>query len=138
MSNLIIRSTLETKLKTMAAAMTPPVPIAYQSVAFTRPTGATDTYYECFLIPSTTLNKELSGKRKTMYGIFQVNCWARVDLGMGPVEKLGQAVVDAFPMIPKSGVVSIENTPTLERSILDNAGWVCVPVTIKYRYESVS
>jgi hypothetical protein len=134
MSNAVIRAELETRLKAWADAQIPEVPIAFQNVPFTKPTGP---YLEAILMPNGTFNKELSGTRKTYIGIFQVNCWAPSGKGMGQVEALSQSVVNLFPILPKSGAVSIEQTPTAEKPLPDDSGWVIVPVTIKYRMETL-
>lgn len=132
MSNAIIRASLESKLKAWADAQVPPIPIAFQGVPFTKP--STGLFLEPYLIPNETFNKELSGKRKTYIGLFQVNCWAPSGTGMGQVEQLSQSIVDLFPIVPKIGAVSIEQTPAAGRPMPDD-GWVIVPVTIKYRME---
>lgn len=133
MSNSIIRSELESRLKTWADAQTPKIPIAFENVAFTKPT--TGVFMEAFLLPNITLNPEVSANRKRLIGIFQINCWAKSGNGMKTVEQLAQNVIDLFPVMPKSNVVSIEETPNAEKHLLDSTGWVVVPVTIKYRAE---
>jgi hypothetical protein len=135
MSNAIIRATLETQLKQWADAQTPKIPIAFQGVAFTKPTDGSP-YLEPHLIPNATSNYELSGQRKTYIGLFQVNCWAQAGKTMKQVEALAQSVIDLFPILPKVGPVSIEFTPTAENVIPDDSGWLVVPVTIKYRMET--
>lgn len=135
MSNAVIRAELETRLKTWADAQTPKVPIAFENVAFTKPSSG--VYLQAFLLPNSTLNKELSAQRKTHMGLFQVNCWAPSGKGMGEVEALSQSIVNLFPVLPKSGAVSVEQTPTAAKPLLDESGWVVVPVTIKYRMETL-
>lgn len=139
MSNSVIRAYFETRLKTWADAQSPAVPVAFQNAPFTRPTlgSATNVWLECFVVPNITLNTELSGTRSTKYGIFQVNCWSQQGKGMKTVEAVVDAIVDLFPMVPK-GTVSVEGTPTIKAAIPDSAGWVAVPVVIKYRYEDIS
>lgn len=133
MSNAVIRAELETRLKTWADAQSPQVPIAFQNVSFTKPAGP---YLEAYLIPNATLNKELSGSRKTYIGLFQINCWAPKGTGMGQVEALAQSIVDdVFPFLGPDGAVSIEQTPSADPPLWD-AGWVIVPVTVKYRMET--
>ena len=134
MSNAKIRAELETRLKTWADAQTPQIPIAFQGVSFTKPADGSP-YLEPILLPNPTLNKTVDGKRKTYIGIFQVNCWAQSGRGMGPVESLAQSVINLFPLLPKTGSVSIEQTPAADSPLLDN-GWLVVPVTIKYRMET--
>jgi hypothetical protein len=132
MSNKIIRAALETKLKAWADSQTPKVPIAFENVSFTKPTGP---FVECFLIPNESYNPEMSQTRTTMYGLFQVNCWAPQGTGMGGVETLANGVISAFPPMPKTGPVFIEGKP-YSRSPLPEEGWVIVPVLVKYRFES--
>lgn len=135
MSTIDIRTELETRLKTWADSKSPKVQIAFQNVAFTKPVGL--PFLECILIPNTTVNNEISGTRKTHLGLFQVNCWAPKGAGMRQAESLAQSVSDLYPILPKTGSVSIEQTPSIGRGILDDSGWIIVPVLIKYRHEAV-
>lgn len=135
MSNTKIRAEFETRLKQWADAQTPKVPIAFQGAAFTKPADGSP-YLEAYLIPGTTLNKTVDAKRKTYIGLFQVNCWAQSGKGMGQIEALSQKVIDLFPVLPKIGAVSVEQTPSADRQSLDDSGWLVVPVTIKYRMET--
>lgn len=134
MSNKIIRAELETRLKMWAASQPTKIPVAYEGVAFTKPTDG--MYLETFLLPTDVIDSDLAATRKRYIGIFQVNCWAKSGKGMGQVEQLAQNIIDLFPILPKTGAVSIERTPYAEGSILDDTGWIIVPVTIEYRYES--
>jgi hypothetical protein len=134
MSNIIIRSELESRLKAWADAQVPKVPIAFEGMAFTKP--ADGVFLEPTLVPSITLDVDVSAKRKRRYGIFNVNCWAKSGTGMRQVETLAQGIVDAFPIYPKVGAVSIESTPFVHGHENDASGWLIVPVTIQYRYES--
>lgn len=133
MSNTTIRAEFETRLKAWADAQVPPVPIAFEGAAFAKPTAG--VFLQPSLLPNPTMNLEVSGKRKTYIGIFQVNCWALEGRGMGEVEQLAQDVIDLFPFLPKTGPVSIEQSPAAEKPLPDGSGWVIVPVTIKYRME---
>lgn len=137
MSNTIIRASFETRLKNWADAQTPKVPVAFESVNFTKPADGTP-FVECFLVPNVTMNPTIDGHRTRRYGVFQVNCWAQQGKGMKSVETLAEAIVSLFPLIPKVGAVSVEETPTVKPRIPDGSGWVIVPVTIKYRFEEIS
>jgi hypothetical protein len=131
MSISVIRAALETRLTDWA--LTQSLPIAYQNVGFTKPEGA---YLEAILIPNLTMNKEVSGVRKTMLGLFQVNIWTPEGQGVGQAEAIAQGIVNLFPMVPKFGSVSIESTPTPERTRPDEDGWAVTPVLMTYRYEA--
>jgi len=134
MSNSIIRAALETRLKVWADAQLPKIPVAFESVTFNKPLS--NVYLQPLLIPNITLNNELSGIRKTQLGIFEVRCWCRSGIGMGVVEGIASSVINLFPLVPKQGAVSIENTPYAEKPMFDEAGWIIVPVMIFYRYET--
>lgn len=134
MGNSTIRSILETQLKTWADAQVPKIPIAFEGNSFTKP--PTGGFVEPILIPNVTVNNDLSGKRKTYHGIFEVRCWHPSGKGMGGVEKLATRIINLFPLLPKSGNLSVENTPYAEQPDFDAAGWIIVPVLILYRYET--
>lgn len=134
MSNSIIRAELETRLKAWADAQVPKVPIAFEGVSFTKPTDG--VFLEAYLIPNLTLDTAVDGTRQRHLGIFQVNCWARSGKGMRQVEALAQNIINLFPLLPKSGMVSIEKTPNAESHLLDPSGWIIVPVTVSYRFET--
>lgn len=136
MSNQIIAAALESRLKAWAEAQVPPVPVAFEDVAFNKPTNGTP-WLEPILIPNDTMNKEVSGGRKTYLGFFQVNVWAPKGEGMGRARSLAQSIVNLFPLLPKVGAVSIEATPTASRPMDGDQNWKIVPVLIKYRYESI-
>lgn len=135
MSNAIVRAAFETRLKAWADAQNPKVPISFQNAPFTKPTST--PWVECFLVPNDTLNTTLDAKRKTLYGVFQVNCWVQQGRGMGQGDALAQAIVDLFPVVPKTSPVSVEGTPIVRSAVPDQTGWMIVPVLIRYRYESI-
>ena len=134
MSNSIIRSILETRLKSWADAQVPKILFAAEGASFTKPTSG--GFVQPVLLPNGTLNNDLSGKRKTHVGIFEVRCWYPSGKGMREAEKLADNVINLFPLLPKIGSVSIENTPYAEQPELDISGWIIVPVMIMYRYEA--
>ena len=134
MSNSVIRAELDSKLKAWADAQIPKVPVAYEGFPFTKPTDG--VFVESFLIPAITMDSDVSGDSKRYLGIYQINCWARSGRGMKQVETLAQNIINLFPMLPKTGSVSIESTPYAEKYVLDQSGWVILPVTIQYRYEA--
>lgn len=135
MSNITIRAALESRLKEWAAAQSPKVPVSYQNVAFTKPSDFSP-YLECFLLPNDTVDRELSATRQRYVGFFQINCWAQKGIGMRKAEQLAQDMVSLFPRILKLGALNIDATPSAGRALLDDSGWVIVPVLIKYRYET--
>lgn len=129
-----VRATLESRLAAWAAAQTPPIQVSYENVSFAKPADGS-LYLECFLLPNDTMNKYTSGTHSTQYGLFQVNVWSQNGRGMGEAEGVADSIVALYPIVPKFGLVSVEQTPTVGKSISDEAGWIISPVLIKYRYE---
>lgn len=131
---MTIRSELEVRLFAFAAAQNPPLEIATEDRAFTK---GTLPFLECFLIPASTNNVTTDAKRIRLRGVFQVNVWVpsgKNKLAEG--EAIAQGIIDAFPVVPKQGTVSIESTPEYSKALNDVAGWRIIPITIDYRVES--
>lgn len=130
MSIPVIRQALETPLNTWATANS--IPVAWQGQGFTKPSNG--FFCEAILIPNNTLNREVSMQRTTLIGLFQVNVWMQKGKGTGALEAKAESVKALYPTLPK-GVVSIEQTPDIGRIILDDSGWLILPITVKWRYE---
>lgn len=133
MSNPVIRAALESRLKTWADAQS--IPVSFENVAFTKPANFTP-FLECFLIPNVVMNRDVSATHERHYGFFQVNVWAQKGKGMGQAEALAQSVKALYPVVPKTGSVSVETPPKIDKALLDDSGWVIVPVLISYRFEA--
>lgn len=134
MSNAVVRSYFETRLKDFALAQSPVLPISYQNVPFTKP-GTYASFLECNLYPAPVKNVTTDGTRKRYTGTFQINVWTKSGIGSKAGETLAQALADLFPIVPK-GAVSVEETPSMRTAILDEAGYSIIPVTILYRLEA--
>jgi hypothetical protein len=128
-----IRSELEIKLLNWAASQVPPVPVSLENVAFNKP-SISNVFVEAFFMPTMTTNPTVDGLRKRDIGIFQVNCFAPIGKGMGQVESLAASIVNLYPVIPKTGNVSVEQTPNSAKPYEDT-NWIVIPVTVKFRYE---
>lgn len=129
-----VRAALEGRLDAWATSQSPPIRVAHDNESFQKPADGS-LYLECRLIPNSTMNKYTSGTHSTEYGLFQVNIWSINGQGMGEAEGVADAIKALFPIIPKFGPVSVEQTPTVNAPIQDEAGWIISPVLIKYRYE---
>lgn len=126
------RSEIETKLNTWAKSQVPPIPVAYENVPFTKPTDG--PYIEIVLLNSTAINRNLATDVR-IYGKFQINVCAPINNGMGVVDALVDSVIALYPVLPKTGSVSIEQPLNdSPKQIVDN--FVCVPITGNYRTES--
>lgn len=134
MSTAIVRAALEEKIRAWAESKTPEVPVAYQNRPFTKPDSG--LWVECFLIPNTNVARNVRAVQYRMLGIFEVHVWIKKGArnGMIDAEAMAEEIKNLFPIVPK-GTVSIEQIPTIGRSISDSSGWVIVPILIPYRYE---
>jgi hypothetical protein len=127
------RSEIETRINTWAEAQIPPIPVAFEGVNFTKP--ASGPYLEVYMLGSDSKLRTVSADGVRELGMFQVNCYAEAGKGMGEVEAIGQSIVSLFPVLPKTGTVSIEQPLSWSRgSIID--GYAFVPVRGNYRIES--
>lgn len=129
-----VRSELEVRLAAFAAAQIPPIPVSYQGVPFTKPTNS--PFIECFLGPASMVKSTVDATRNRERGNFQVNLWWPSGQGAGKIEALAASLAAAFPVIPKTGTVSIEDSVNTGQLILDQSGWIILPNTIPYRQES--
>jgi hypothetical protein len=129
-----VRSVLESRLDAWAKSQSTPIPVSYEGKTFVKPSN-NSPFLECYLIPNVTMNYEMSGVRSTQLGMFQVNVWIKAGTGVGKGEAIADSIVGLFPMVPKFSDVSVEQTPTVNAAIPDEAGWIITPVLVKYRYE---
>jgi len=126
------RSEIETRINNWAKAQVPPIPVAFEGVSFTKPAGP---YLEVFMLGGNSKSRNVAADGVRTYGIFQVNCYAPANKGMGEVEALRDNIVALFPVLPKMGTVSIEQPLSWSGSdVID--GHVLVPVRGNYRIES--
>lgn len=132
MTQRTLRLEIEAKVKAWAAVQTPVIPIAYENVAFTKPDN---TFIELYIIPATTVNNTVSANRKTLKGFIQFNIYTKEGSGTKKSEELAQALIDLFPVVPKTGSVSIEQTGSIMNSLYE-AQWLVTPVRIRYRQEN--
>jgi len=127
------RSEIETRVLTWAEAQVPPIPVSIENTNFVKPTSG--KYLEVFLLGDNNINPNLAADRIRTYGILQINCYAPAGKGMGEVEALSNNMVALFPVLPKTGTVSIEAPLSMSgSSVID--GCVFIPVRGNYRIES--
>jgi len=127
------RTEIETRLLTWANAQNPPIPVAFQNVKFIKPTKG--PFLELIMLGDRVANRDLAAAGIRTVGMFQINCYAPVGLGMAQVEALASSVVNLYPVLPKTGTVSIESPLNTTSSIVvDN--YILVPVRATYRTEA--
>ncbi len=134
MSNAIIRAALESRLKTWAAAQSPPIPIAYQNAPFTPPTQA--RYLRAFLLPAETDSQYVEGTDRIYMGLFQISICVPAGTGPGVAEQLVVSLesIFAYPLvIVRSGWNIAINRPLSTSPAMQEDGLYVLPVHIRYR-----
>jgi len=133
MSQAAIRKELESKLINWAANYSTPIKLALENVPFVKPTDYSP-FIEVYLVPSLVKSTTVDGINRRYIGIFHLNVWTKDGQGAGLSERVLQEMENLFPVVPKSGNVSIEKTPNASRGVASE-GWRVTPITINYRYE---
>jgi len=132
MTQRTLRNELETKLSNWAASHNPVIPLAFEGVTFTKPET---TFIEVYIIPAVTVNPTVDGKRATLYGTLQCNIYCKAGTGTKQSEDIAQELIELFPLLPKTGTVSIEQTGYIMNPLMD-AQWRVLPVRFRYRQEN--
>jgi len=130
MSQLVIASLLETRLKSLA----PTFPTAYENIDF-RPTVKVP-YQSCFLLPSIPNNSTIGQTHFIELGLFQINLYYPNGTGA----KAGQTKAEAIKAHFKRGVTMQDNdimlvitdTPRIAPAFTSDV-WYVVPVTLNYQ-----
>lgn len=130
MTQRTLRKEIEDKVALWAISKN--IKIAYENVPFTKPDS---TFVELYIIPATTVNPTVDAKRATQYGLIQFNIYCKAGEGTKKSEDLAQELIQLFPVVPKSGTVSIEQTGSIMAPLYD-AQWRVLPVRFRYRQEN--
>lgn len=128
-----IRSELETRLKTFADAQVPPIPIAWEGTPFTPPKDG--AFFEVKMLASTNTSVNVAASNTRVRGNFQVNVVDRDGVGSKKIEDLASQVAALYPMLPKTGTVSIEQPAQKSAAILLLDKRI-IAVTVNYRQEN--
>jgi len=131
MTQRTLRKEIEDKVAAWAASKSPAIPVAYENVTFVKPST---TFIELYIIPATTVNPTVNAKRSTNYGMIQFNIYCKSGEGTKKSEDLAQELINLFPVVPKVGTVSIEQTGSIMNPLYDSQ-WRVLPVRIRYRQE---
>lgn len=132
---MTIRTELEGRLAAFAAAQSPPLQVAWEGMPFVKPTTP---WLECFLASAGTICPTVDGTRTRERGTLSINVWVPNGQGAGKSDSIAQALMKAFPVVPKQGTVSIEQPGNTSRIILDVSGWIMQPISFQYRCDSVA
>jgi hypothetical protein len=108
--------------------------VSFEGVPFSKPANL-GSFLEAFVIPANTQDVSVDGTRQRNTGVFQVNVWSKTGVGAKEGEDIANAIKAAFPVVPKTGTVSVESTPSIKQAILDASGYRIIPIIIPYRQE---
>lgn len=95
MSQALIRSAFETRLKTWADGRTPALPVAWENREFAVPNDGA-RYCRAFLLPARTQSETLARTDRAYRGIFQVSFYMPIGPGAGAGEALAASLDEAF------------------------------------------
>lgn len=132
MTQRTLRKEIEDKVRAWANSQSPVIKIAYENVPFEK---TDDTFIQLYIIPAASVNNTVDAKRVTLLGILQFNIFTKAGEGTKKSEDLAQALIDLFPVFPKTGTVSIESTGCIMSPLYD-AQWRVTPVRFNYRQEN--
>lgn len=128
-----IRSELETRLKTFADAQVPPIPIAWEGQPFTPPKDG--AFFEVKMLAPISSSSNVAASNTRTRGNFQINVVDRDGVGSKRIEDLVDQVIALYPMLPKTGTVSVEQPPQKSAAILLLDKRI-IAVTVNYRQEN--
>jgi len=130
---MTIRSELESKLITFGASQSPAIPVSVQNVPFTKPNGK--AFLEIKFLASVTINPSVNADTERETGLMQINICIPEGVGTKAASDLITSVKALYPVVPKTGTVSIEQPPQVGTGFSRDDGYWVIPLTFKYRQE---
>ncbi len=128
-----VRTEIETRLATWAAAQSPIMPVSYESVAFIKPTAS--AWLQIFFLDAINVNPDVAAERERETGVFQINICVPQNKGTKERDALVTALKSLFPVLPKTGTVSIERPPAVSNGLNRTDGFYVTPLSFSYRQE---
>lgn len=135
MSDALIRAAFESRLAAWASAQVPPIPVAYQNVAFAPPNGR---YARCWVLPAPTQSQTLDGLHRERKGVFQVDLLMPNGTGSAAANALAASLDAAFPVVLSQGAIKVFLlSPMSQSSSIQEPNHYMVPVSCMYRSDTV-
>ena len=138
MSDRIIRSLFEGRLKAWADTHVPKLVIAYEGVTFTPPAGGA-TYLRAYLMPGNTDSEDLAGKHVSYRGVFQVSVVTASGSGTGDAGAIADEVAHLFPnnlALTKAGFTVYVRSPMATAAALQGETTSSLPLSFQYRADT--
>lgn len=140
MSNKIIRSVFEARLKTWAAARSPALPVAFEDASYTPPADGSP-YLQAFLLPANATSEDLEGKHTAYRGIFQVSVVTKAGIGRGTAEGIADEISALFPNnlgMTKTTFTVYVRAPMSTGSAQPGDTTTTLPLSIQYRADTTT
>lgn len=137
MSDALVRAAFETRLAAWAAAQTPPIPVSFQNVAFTPPTGR---YVRCWLLPAPTQSRGIGGTDRERKGIVQIDLCLPIGTGSKMAADLANSLDAAFPLtgpMTQGGIEVWMTSPLSAASPIEGPTHYTVPLSGSYLSHTV-
>lgn len=138
MSDRIIRSLFEARLKSWADARLPKLPIAYEDVAFTPPADGAP-YLKVFLLPGNTDSEDLAGQHTSYRGVFQISVVTKSGSGRGAAGLIAEEIATLFPnnlALMKAGFTVFVRSPMSAAAALQGETSNSLPLSFQYRADT--
>lgn len=139
MSHKIIRSLLEGRLKTWAAARSPVLRISYQNVDFSP--AENETYLRAFVLPGGTSSNDLAGAHRLYTGLFQITIVTPSGSGAGLAEGIADELAALYPLndvLTKTGLTAQVMTPVEPGPEQQEDTALALPVSFQYRADTTT
>lgn len=136
MSDRLIRSLFESRLKSWADSRLPRLPIAFQDVAFTPPDG---THLRAFLLPASPDSEDLEGKHIAYRGVFQISVVTKSGSGRGAAGLIAEEIAALFPNnleLTKAGFSVFVRSPMGTATALQSDTTSALPLSFQYRADT--
>jgi Bacteriophage related domain of unknown function len=138
MSDLIIRSLFEKRLKVWADARAPKLPIAFENVPFTPPADGS-AHLRAYLLPADPDSEDLEGKHTSYRGVFQVSVVTKAGSGRGGDGLIAEELQALFPNnleLSKAGFSVFVRSQMATASSLQSDTTSTLPVRFTYRADT--
>ncbi|USX01859.1 DUF4128 domain-containing protein [Pseudomonas proteolytica] len=138
MSDRIIRSLFEARLKAWASAHVPALPIAYEDVAFTPPVNDAP-YLKIFLLPGNTDSEDLEGKHASYRGVLQISVVTKAGEGRGGAGLIADEISALYPnnmALTKAEFTVFIRSPMATAGAIQGDTTSSLPLSFQYRADT--
>lgn len=138
MSDRIIRSLFEARLKAWADARIPKLVIAYEGVTFTPPADGA-TYLRAYLMPGSTDSEDLAGKHTSYRGVFQVSVITASGSGTGTAGLIAEEIAQLYPNnlpLAKADFTVYVRSPMATAPAIQGETTSTSPLSFQYRADT--